>query len=68
MAQTKMNKTGTRIFTGLHGAVYKLTKGRVGGKMSGGQILVLGTTGRNSGKKRERPLIGMDHPDGWEIG
>lgn len=67
MAQTKMNKTATRFFTGLHGALYKLTRGKVGGKMSGGHIIVLGTTGRRSGKKRERPLIAMDHPDGWVV-
>lgn len=62
-----MNKTGARVFTGLHGLVYKVTKGKVGGKMAGGNIIVLGTTGRRSGKRRERPLVAADHPDGWTI-
>lgn len=67
MAQTKMNKTAARIFTGLHGSIYKLTKGKVGGKMAGGNIIVLETKGRKSGKVRQRPLIALDHPDGWAI-
>lgn len=67
MAQTKMNKTGAKIFTGLHGLVYRISNGKVGGKMAGGAIIVLGTTGRKSGKKRERPLIAGDHPDGWVV-
>ncbi len=67
MAQTKVNKTMANIFTGMHGRVYKLTGGRLGGKMSGGNIIVLGTTGRKSGQRRERPLIAGDHPDGWVI-
>jgi deazaflavin-dependent oxidoreductase (nitroreductase family) len=66
MAQTKVNKTAVRIFTGLHGAVYKLSGGRIAGSQ-GGRIIVLGTTGRKTGKRRERPLISGDHPDGWVV-
>lgn len=67
MAQTKINKTGARVFTGLHALFYKLTKGKVGGNMAGGNIIVLGTTGRRSGKRRERPLVAADHDDGWVV-
>ena len=67
MAQTKINKRAAKVFTALHGWVYKATGGRLGGKMSGGEIIVLGTTGRKSGKLRERPLIGGHHPDGWVV-
>ncbi len=66
MAQTKVNKRVARIFTGLHGSVYKLSKGRIGGtKTEGAHIAVLTTTGRKSGQQRQRPLIVGDHPDGW---
>lgn len=67
MAQTKINPTIGKIFTGIHGKLYKLTGGRLGGKMQGGQIIMLSTTGRKSGKTREHPLIGGDHDDGWVV-
>lgn len=67
MAQTKINKNAAKIFTTLHGKLYKLSGGRMSGNMSGGEIIVLGTTGRKSGKARERPLVGGNHPDGWVI-
>lgn len=67
MAQTKINKNAAKVFTTIHGGLYKLTGGRLGGKMAGGQIIILGTTGRKSGKRRERPLIGGDHPNGWVV-
>ena len=67
MAQTKINKRVGKIFTGLHTKVLKLSGGRIGAKMGGGEIIVLGTTGRKSGAFREQPLIGGDHPDGWVV-
>ncbi len=67
MAQTKVNKTATRIFTGLHGKLYKLSGGRIGSKMSDGAIIVLGHTGAKSGKARSTPLVGGDHPEGWVV-
>lgn len=67
MAQTKVNKTGAKIFTGAHAKIYKLSGGRIGGKMAGGNIILLGTTGRKSGERRERPLIAGDHDDGWVV-
>lgn len=62
MAQTKINKNVARIFTALHGKIYKLTGGR-----AGKNIIVLGTTGRKSGQLRERPLMAGDHADGWVV-
>ena len=56
--------------THLHRAsreLYKLSGGRVGGKMQDGYIILLGTTGRKPGKARERPLIAGDHPNGWVV-
>ena len=67
MAQTKMNKTVVRAIAGLHGGMYKVSGGRLGSKVRGGNVIILGTTGRKSGKHRERPLIAGDHPDGWVV-
>ena len=67
MAQTKVNKTVAKIFTGAHAKIYKLSGGRIGDKMAGGNIILLGTTGRKSGDRRERPLIAGDHDDGWVV-
>lgn len=65
MAQTKINKHAAKVFTGLHRLVYKASNGRIGG--GNGTIIILTTTGRASGKERERPLLSGEHPDGWII-
>ena len=44
------------IVTGTHKALYRLTGGRVGGRMGTMDILVLTTTGRKSGEPRSTPL------------
>lgn len=67
MAQTKINKTLGKVFTGVHRSVYKLTGGKLGGKMADGDIIVVGTTGAKSGKARETALIGGPHDNGWVV-
>ena len=43
--------------------LYTSTGGRIGGRMNGGDVLLLTTTGRKSGKRRTTPLIYiMDGP------
>jgi F420H(2)-dependent quinone reductase len=46
-----------RMFVGSHVAFYKLSGGRIGGKMFGGKVLLLTTTGNKSGKKRTVPVM-----------
>ncbi len=67
MAQTKMNKSMAKLFSSVHVGLYKMSGGRIGGKMQGGQVIILGTIGRKTGEKRERPLIATEHPDGWVV-
>lgn len=68
MAQTKINKNAARIFTAIHRRVLALSGGRFGGtSIPGGEMIVLATIGRRSGRIRERVLIGLDHPDGWAV-
>jgi deazaflavin-dependent oxidoreductase (nitroreductase family) len=46
-----------RLIFSLMNFLYRSTGGRIGGKMNGGDVLLLTTTGRKSGKQRTVPLI-----------
>lgn len=67
MARTKMHKGMTKVFSGGHTLLYKLSGGKLGSSMSGGTIGLLTTTGRKSGKQRTVPLIVVDHKDDWVV-
>jgi len=51
--------------TQLHVLVYRLTGGRVGGRMVGSQVLLLDHVGRRSGQRRTVPLLYL--PDGDDL-
>ena len=46
-----------RAATKLHSFVYRATNGRLGGRLAGGPVLLLTTTGRRSGEERTVPLL-----------
>ena len=48
-----------------HTAIFRLTGGRIGGRMVGGPILLLHHVGAKSGKKRISPLLYL--PDGERV-
>jgi deazaflavin-dependent oxidoreductase (nitroreductase family) len=50
-----MNPLG-QLFIRAHAAVYRLTDGRLGGKIGTQQVVLLTTTGRKTGKRRTVPL------------
>lgn len=46
-----------RIFTAAHTFIYRLSHGRIFGRISTGPVLLLTTIGRKTGKQRTTPLI-----------
>ena len=51
-----MAKSFFRLFMALGTYLYKISNGKIGGRISGLQVLLLTTTGRKTGKKRTTPL------------
>jgi deazaflavin-dependent oxidoreductase (nitroreductase family) len=43
--------------TSVHVAVYKLSRGRIGGRSMGAPVVLVESVGRRSGKRRTHPLI-----------
>jgi deazaflavin-dependent oxidoreductase (nitroreductase family) len=53
------------VATKLHTFVYRVTGGRLGGRMVGAPVLLLTTTGRKTGKQRTSPLLYLE--DGEDL-
>lgn len=51
-----MAKSFFRIFMALGTYLYKISNGKIGGRLPGLEVLLLTTTGRKTGKKRTTPL------------
>lgn len=51
-----MAKSFFRIFKALSIYLYKISNGKIGGRISGLEVLLLTTTGRKTGKQRTTPL------------
>ncbi|MCL2769567.1 MAG: nitroreductase family deazaflavin-dependent oxidoreductase [Solirubrobacterales bacterium] len=47
------------VMTGVNVALYRLTGGRLGGRMAGAPVLLLEHVGRKSGRHRTTPLLYM---------
>ncbi|MCZ2128202.1 MAG: nitroreductase family deazaflavin-dependent oxidoreductase [Anaerolineales bacterium] len=56
-----------KMFTTLHAAAYRLSRGKIGGKMGRFNVALLTTTGRKSGKKVTCPLGYFERPDGYVV-
>jgi F420H(2)-dependent quinone reductase len=56
-----------RIFGGLHTGVYRLSGGKLGGKVGKARVLLLTTTGRKSGKPRTQPLLYAQAGEGYAV-
>lgn len=62
-----MNPAVGKVMSRMQAAVYRLTGGRLGGRFGQAQALLLATTGRRSGQRRETPLFGVASARGWAI-
>jgi deazaflavin-dependent oxidoreductase (nitroreductase family) len=56
-----------RILGGLHRRAYRLTGGKLGGRIAGMPVLLLTTTGRKSGRPRTQPLAYTRAGDGYAV-
>ena len=52
-----MRRVVLRTMGGVHNALYRATRGRVGGRMRKAPVLLLTVTGRKTGKSRTTPLL-----------
>src|SRR5262245_62487452 len=55
------------LVTWVHSAIYRLSGGRVGGRLSGMPMLLLTTRGRRSGRERTLPLLYVADEKGWVV-
>lgn len=52
-----LGATGLRLVGKLNVPVYRLSRGRIGGRVGKGPVLLLTTTGRKSGEPRTAPVL-----------
>ena len=52
-----MSRMFLRVMSGINTALYRLTGGKVGGRMGKAPILLLTVAGRKTGKRRTTPLL-----------
>ena len=58
---------GLRMVGKLNVPVYRLTRGRVGGRVGKGPVLLLTTTGRKSGQQRTAPVLYLADGDRYVV-
>jgi deazaflavin-dependent oxidoreductase (nitroreductase family) len=61
------HRPGSAIATRLHARLVRRTRGRLGGRALGADVLVLCTTGRRSGKHRDAPLFFVTYGPGFAV-
>jgi len=62
-----MGNLGFRILGGVHRRIYRLTGGKVGGRLGKLPVLLLTTSGRKSGRPRTQPLVYTQVGDGYAV-
>jgi deazaflavin-dependent oxidoreductase (nitroreductase family) len=62
-----MSNLGFRILGGVHKCVYRLTGGKIGGRIGKLPVLLLTTIGRKSGQPRTQPLAYTRAGDGYAV-
>lgn len=59
-AKQSLIRAGIKAGTATHVAIYRLTEGRVGAEMDG-DVILLTTKGRTSGRLRTTPVMRIEH-------
>ena len=62
-----LGANGLRLVGKLNTPVYRLSGGRIGGKVGGGPVLLLTTTGRKSGQARTAPVLYLADGDRFVV-
>ena len=62
-----MANLGFRILGGVHKRVYRVTGGKIGGRIGKLPVLLLTTIGRKSGRPRTQPLAYTRAGDGYAV-
>jgi deazaflavin-dependent oxidoreductase (nitroreductase family) len=62
-----LGATGLRLVGKLNAPVYRLSGGRIGGKLGKAPILLLTTTGRKSGQPRTAPVLYLADGDRYVV-
>jgi deazaflavin-dependent oxidoreductase (nitroreductase family) len=62
-----MANLGFRIASVIHNAVYRVSGGKVAGRVGKVPVLLLTSTGRKSGKSRTNPLLDTPAGDGYAV-
>lgn len=63
----RIGATGLRWTGKLNVPVYRLSGGRIGGKVNKAPVLLLTTTGRRSGRKRTAPVVYLADGGGYVV-
>jgi F420H(2)-dependent quinone reductase len=58
---------GSSAFSRAHAWVFRRSGGRLGRRFMGGDVLVLRTVGRRSGRPREAPMFFLPFRDAWAV-
>lgn len=56
-----------RVFVGAHRRILAASRGRILGRLGGHPLLILTTTGRNTGQPRSTPVIGIPDGPNWLV-
>jgi F420H(2)-dependent quinone reductase len=56
-----------RVFIGLHRRILAASGGRILGRMGGHPLLILTTTGRQTGQPHSTPVIGIPSGEDWVV-
>ncbi|HEY8304812.1 MAG TPA: nitroreductase/quinone reductase family protein [Solirubrobacteraceae bacterium] len=61
------HKPGSVAASRLHARLHRLTRGRIGSRLLGADVLTLTTTGRRSQQPRDAPMFYLDYARGYAV-